>query len=525
MIAWLTLNCSISVITLLVVRLLKNAPAQFGFFAACGALACWCLPLQPVVVTEAPQMVSDYDIVPIGPALLESTVPVQAISEVDFWAIALLSSAFIGLLVLCFRGWQSMILVRRLHMQSRPVTDEDLPPPFAVSASRIRVVTGRTAMTSGLFRPTVWIGEELLARPEVESVLAHELTHARRLDNTWVLAIEMVRHALWWNPLVWILANLARTRLEMSCDEASATKLATGHYLRQVTQLAQFLPTQNAFGASAIAGRKAIVGRIEHLASDPRLTARHLAVIGSALALLISVVLQAEERQPSPLGKSASTSLSIADDGTYELNLDNAHYGAAIQMLASLGRLHVLAHPEINHHRITVTIVGTTENWMDGVNALLNANPDFSDRFGVAREGENLLLAAKELLEPDNRTWLGVALIMGHMKPAPDDLSLPRVSADLLVRIDDIEMQRPDLLLVNKNWFGVRQAGFEVNVKPTILEGDQILIEFRISEIDSGKLVATPSLLTLSEKDAIVEIGTDETIIRVEVTPRLLTSA
>ncbi|MEM7704827.1 MAG: M56 family metallopeptidase [Pseudomonadota bacterium] len=520
--SWFALNCAITVVALIAVLLLRNSPARLSFMAAFAALLCWCIPLEPIVISSAPALVAEYDLVALTPdILLPTSLPMKE-TPANIWLTAMILTTLAGLVVFLVRFWRSRAIVRRLDTRSRPAQVAELPKQFKGSAKSICVTPGNVAMTTGYLQPRVWVGEDLLVRPEIRSVLAHELTHAKRRDNFWVLVIEAIRHALWWNPLVWRLATTAKTRLEMSCDEACMNAMAGDTYLEDLGRLAQLSTLKGSFTSSAIINGKAIMSRIQHLSAYPRLRVKHLAVLGSAVALVLSVVIQAEEKQPSPLDSSASSSLTIADDGSYELKLENAHYGAAIQMLASLGRLHVLAHPEINQHRITITLVGTTENWMDGVNGLVQATTHFRERFGVKQDGGNLLLAPKDLLLADNRGWLDEALIMGYMKPRPDELSELRISADLIVAVNSEEISRNDLLLMNKNWFGVRQGGYELNVKPTVLETEQILLEFRLSETKSRELVATPSLLTAPGKRALLELETGESSVRVAVIPSML---
>ena len=62
--------------------------------------------------------------------------------------------------------------------------------------------------------------DRILSRDELEAVLLHEATHARRRDNLIRLLYEIGRCALWFHPLVWLTgAKLALYR-ELSCDES-----------------------------------------------------------------------------------------------------------------------------------------------------------------------------------------------------------------------------------------------------------------------------------------------------------------
>jgi beta-lactamase regulating signal transducer with metallopeptidase domain len=63
--------------------------------------------------------------------------------------------------------------------------------------------------------------EQLLSARELEAILLHEVTHAKRHDNLLRLLQELAQCLLWFHPLVWLAgARLALYR-ELSCDEAA----------------------------------------------------------------------------------------------------------------------------------------------------------------------------------------------------------------------------------------------------------------------------------------------------------------
>jgi beta-lactamase regulating signal transducer with metallopeptidase domain len=79
--------------------------------------------------------------------------------------------------------------------------------------------------------------DRLLTRRELDAILIHEVTHARRRDNLIWLAHEITLCLLWFHPLVW----LARPRLalyrELSCDERV---IQSGHGRDLLAALAKF---------------------------------------------------------------------------------------------------------------------------------------------------------------------------------------------------------------------------------------------------------------------------------------------
>ena len=76
----------------------------------------------------------------------------------------------------------------------------------------------------------------LLSERELNSVLMHELTHARRHDNLLRLIFEISLCALWFHPLVWITGSRVALYRELSCDE---TVIQRGHGRELVSALAK----------------------------------------------------------------------------------------------------------------------------------------------------------------------------------------------------------------------------------------------------------------------------------------------
>jgi bla regulator protein blaR1 len=112
-----------------------------------------------------------------------------------------------------FRAW---LRVRAALRASVPI---NIQAPVAVCSCPGLLEPG----VVGFFRPIVLLPEgilETLTRPQMEAVLAHELSHARRRDNL-TAAIHMIVEAVFWfYPLVWwIGARLVEER-ERACDES-----------------------------------------------------------------------------------------------------------------------------------------------------------------------------------------------------------------------------------------------------------------------------------------------------------------
>lgn len=95
----------------------------------------------------------------------------------------------------------------------------------------------------GLFLPTVYILPHNANDTETLShILTHELVHYRHGDHIWsaLRCLCLVIH--WFNPLVWMAADLSLTDSELACDEGTVRLLGEDHrleYGRTLVSIAQ----------------------------------------------------------------------------------------------------------------------------------------------------------------------------------------------------------------------------------------------------------------------------------------------
>ncbi|HZQ54385.1 MAG TPA: M56 family metallopeptidase [Bryobacteraceae bacterium] len=100
------------------------------------------------------------------------------------------------------------------------------------SATQIGTVEGVPVMASksllepgvfGIWRPVLLLPEGIAKRlttPQLNAILAHEMTHIRRRDNLWAAIHMLVEAIFWFHPLVWWIGARMVEERERACDEA-----------------------------------------------------------------------------------------------------------------------------------------------------------------------------------------------------------------------------------------------------------------------------------------------------------------
>jgi beta-lactamase regulating signal transducer with metallopeptidase domain len=82
---------------------------------------------------------------------------------------------------------------------------------------------GQGPSVDGVLRPHISLPlgiDRLLNDRELDAVLIHEVTHARRRDNLIGLVHEVALCTLWFHPLVWLTGSRLAMFRELSCDDS-----------------------------------------------------------------------------------------------------------------------------------------------------------------------------------------------------------------------------------------------------------------------------------------------------------------
>jgi beta-lactamase regulating signal transducer with metallopeptidase domain len=156
-------------------------------------------------------------------------------------------------------------------------------PGFIAHGVPVRFAeTGHAPAVDGVLHPYVSLPygiDRLLSEHELNAVLIHELTHARRRDNLIRLIHEASLCVLWFHPLVWIAGSRLALYRELSCDE-SVIQSAHGEEL--VSALTKLANPDKAFLLQASAS-SFMSHRLAQLAAPPQPAYR-------AASMLLTVV-------------------------------------------------------------------------------------------------------------------------------------------------------------------------------------------------------------------------------------------
>ncbi len=270
--------------------------------------------------------------VALGPATAFSSVALPPLLP---GAIALAYIAICAYFMLRL-GWQCLGLFFIQRHANEVVLDESTIRFAALCISRWRI--GRVAiasssrirapMTTRFFCNIILLPAEMPSRADsfdLQSAIAHELSHIRRNDFFKNLAYEVLALPMSYHPLLHrTREHLMETR-EMVCDAMAATVQGRRQYLQSLLRLASLfvhsMPARvpNAIG---IFDTNTLERRLMHLKNDPShiAGARRLAAFAAAAAFTLTVcgsayalAMHVDAAQGGSAGTNASAASSTAE--------------------------------------------------------------------------------------------------------------------------------------------------------------------------------------------------------------------
>lgn len=217
---------------LLLVLLLRR-PAR-RVFGVGPAFTLWLMPAMLALAPLLPQRLAPAAMVVLPGMMVTPHMAVTAAPATTMhwaaWLVALwLAGASIGLLRLAVHYVRLLSGVRTASREW--VLELTRLAPVA-DPRRVRMHRAGPAVLWALPRALILLPEDFLTRfgntASRELVLGHELTHVRRGDAWWSLAMEIATSLLWFHPLAWIARSRFRLDQELACDAASL-RAAPGH--------------------------------------------------------------------------------------------------------------------------------------------------------------------------------------------------------------------------------------------------------------------------------------------------------
>ena len=148
--------------------------------------------------------------------------------------------------------------------------------------------------TTGIFRPIIFLPAKIIALKNndyLEMIIAHEMSHIKRLDNLWMRLQSLLQIIYFFNPIVWFVNSKINLSRESICDQMVLSKknisaLAYGNGIMAVLKM-------NLIGADEInvlpgfgSQRKKLIYRIKNLTGEKNMGKFQSKIIYGTLFLL-----------------------------------------------------------------------------------------------------------------------------------------------------------------------------------------------------------------------------------------------
>ncbi|MGD8501664.1 MAG: M56 family metallopeptidase, partial [Phycisphaerales bacterium] len=258
------------------------------------------VPIAPSTSTNLPPA-------PVGSAQVDiATTPAMPVSSISW-------QGFVFLAWLATVTTMTSLLVQRtFFVKGLIAQSKDASPEMTAILERGRRQVGvrrRIALrlspvaaspsVCGLFRPTILIPQGLADRLDprhLRSVLLHELAHIKRGD-LWVSLFQTVLQIVYvHNPLLWVANATIRKVREAAVDETVLVAMGeqADDYPRTLLDVSRLTFGRPVFSLRLIGvveSKKALAGRIRHIASRPFPETAKLGIVGLLGVVIIAAVL------------------------------------------------------------------------------------------------------------------------------------------------------------------------------------------------------------------------------------------
>jgi uncharacterized protein (TIGR03435 family) len=198
----------------------------FAALTSLGAQLEWrgALAQTPLEWTTAIEAVSQPLTSPPVDLVLPQAIPVSTGIPLSVVVGTIWAAGFVTVLGIWLVRWRR---VSRIVRAGNPITSGRAHDALqhVAPATELPLVASNTSLEPGVFgivRPVLLWPRDIDARlddAQMQAVLAHELTHARRRDNLTATAHMLVEAVFWFHPLVWWIGARLVDERERACDE------------------------------------------------------------------------------------------------------------------------------------------------------------------------------------------------------------------------------------------------------------------------------------------------------------------
>jgi len=365
---YLLINTGISLAVLLALRFFREAPPRLRVTLATIAMLLWMVPLHrlpwslPVAEPLRLSLPAELTAPPIpkpeaptgeATAVMGFERPVRMVPLLFSWSLVLgallFALRFIGYLITTVRN-------RRRAGDGGPLR-ELLPEGLRMQSVPIRVLPGFSgAMTTGILRPVIWIGERTSSDETQRCLLIHEAIHVHRRDNAVLFLASLAQHLFWWNPLVHLLARQARFIIELDCDAACKRYFPSGFYQTQLAKLLlelQSRPVPRAHLATGIHNSDNLM-RIRELERSYSMQTKHYAVALGLCAVTFLMLAQAGPAEPNPAAAALAGKQQPTEKKAYRgfpithIDVKDQPAGDLLRFIADKVGLNLYIHPSVD---------------------------------------------------------------------------------------------------------------------------------------------------------------------------------
>ena len=209
------------------------------------------------------------------PAMNDSRPFPNFTNAITHWAVWLPWAYAAGVMFMLGRLIVGTIMLRKITRNAHRV-DVPLPADLQSQCRRVRAdIAVSPAVVSPLATgwrvPVILLPVGFASRPEINTVVAHELAHIRRLDIRWRYVISLANAILFINPLAYYLASQARLSQEILADRSAANSgrgaIAYAEMLLVLLKAVQPGTKMVRTTTMLLGGRSQMLRRLEYIAA------------------------------------------------------------------------------------------------------------------------------------------------------------------------------------------------------------------------------------------------------------------